>query len=266
MPREPVKSAGAVFVELESQASARGADRIGAAAVEGNRAAAALPAVCPVLEGFRPLRCPRRQCRHRRVVGRERRALGTFAPEQSLVLRPNLAEEQERRPGVGDQVVLIQVPPGPAFAEPDEHAVDELATERERPSAAFPAPPAEFTLRVGPRPEIEDRGRTGARPQDPPYPAAFMLHDPGPESIAAVGDPAPRLAEQIGAKLRWEDEGEGHVVQRALGIEPLPDPDLRLAVGQSPAFSLELSHLALPLGVLPTETVHCPAFADGRPA
>ena len=127
---------------------------------------------------------------------------------------------------------MIEVPAGTAFTEPDENAIDQLAAEGERSSTSVPAPTAELTPWIDPLTEIDDRCRTAVRVQDRSATAVFMLDDPGSESIAATDDAAPGFAEEIRAELRREDEGEGHVVERALGIELLPDPDLHLVVRQ----------------------------------
>jgi hypothetical protein len=127
-------------------------------------------------------------------------------------------------------VVLVELPPSLATAEPHEDAVDEVSSHRQRTGTALPTPVVELRFRIVALREISYLG--GPRPgrQDSSMPTRLIPCDSGTENIAALYGAAPRLAEQVGAKLRREHEGESHVVERAVGMKLLADPDLLLAV------------------------------------
>ncbi len=229
---EAVECARPGLAEVERQATAGRVDRDGRTTVEWHRPTGPLRPESPVLPGARARGDARWQNRDRRVVGGERRRRGAIAAQQALVLGPDLAVQQLRRPGVGDHVVLVEIPAGATVTERHEHAVDQIAVRRQGTGAACTAPLAERASRIGSGSQDDHLGGPPARGQRPPRVPALVVHDPRPQGVAGVDDPLPRRAEQIGAQRRREDEGERHVVQRALGGEPLADPDLLLAVRQ----------------------------------
>ena len=259
---EPIDRARTALVEFEREAGARRADGIRAAAVEGNRPARSLPARPPVFQGARARGRSGRQGRHRRIVGGQRWRPRAVAAQQALVLGTDLAVQQVGRPGIGDQVVLVQIPPGPAVTEPHEDAVDQVAAKRQRTGAALTAPLAELPVGIGSRVELDHLGRPPALRQRPPRVPALVVHDPGPERVAGVDDPLPGLAEQVGAKLRGEDERERHVVERTRRVEPLADPDLLLAVRQLPRRGRGIARPVQQSGI--AHGPACPARAPRR--
>ncbi len=147
---EAVECARPRLVELQRQAGARRADGDGTGGRRGEPigpAAAGGPASGPE----RPRAWPRRPAGPPWSDSR-RGALAASTPSprsRRLVLGTDLPVQQLGRPGIGDHVVLVEIPPGAAVTEPHEHTVDQLAAGRQRAGAALAAPLAERPAGIG---------------------------------------------------------------------------------------------------------------------
>ena len=166
-----------------------------------------------------------------RIVVAQRRNLAATVT-QARVRSRYLPVDQDRRPGIGDQVVLIQVPARPAVFERHQDAVDQPVAELQRPTAAVLAPPQEPVFGARVAIGCATLGETvPGRSQPPPRAAVALVHD-GAQGVAGVGHLAPGALEAFVIEPGRKNPGERHVVERPVGVEALADPDRGLGRGQ----------------------------------
>ena len=215
-------------------------------ALAARRAVAASQAVerdCAILGGqpTTPVRrgtCARtgsRVGRHRLdgCVVRRRVVVGDSAGDLHNVLVRDLPEQGNGRCGIGDQMMLVQVPAPSVRAQADEHAVDQRPADRQRARAPRVCPRQEQALSTRSPGEVLDVSLVLVRVAAVAHNPASALLYPCTEHIVPENRSPPGGPKRAGIDWPFDDEGERHVVEGAVRRALLTYPDRQLAVGKS---------------------------------
>ncbi len=114
-----------------------------------------------------------------------------------------------------------------------EHAVDQATGQRKRTGGSVSTPPLELVERLRVRSPVKHLRGRGGSDRDLPQATSLFFPERSPKYVVGVHDSAPRVLKPSGLELGREHERECHVVEGAVGMLFLSDPDLLLTVGQS---------------------------------